>query len=94
MDRLIEIFRWVALVTIWIIGGGFEAAKEVLEYGFSELGLEKVVGLTAEQNIGSIRILEKLGFKFEQKLIFNKKKAIRYSFTRNKFQWINLIICF
>ena len=70
----------------WGKGLGFEAAKEVLKYGFSELGLEKVVGLTAQQNYGSIRILEKLGFKFEEKFLFNNSKALRYSFTRNKFQ--------
>ena len=69
----------------WGKGFGFEAGKEVLEYGFSELGLEKVVGLTSEQNYGSIRILEKLGFKFEEKFLFNSTKALRYSFTRNKF---------
>ncbi len=68
----------------WGRGVGFEAAKEVLEYGFSKLGLEKVLGLTAEQNVGSIRILEKLGFKFEEKLLFNNTKALKYSFTRNK----------
>ena len=38
---------------------GFEAAKEVFEYGFSKLGLEKEVGLTAEQKVSLIRILEK-----------------------------------
>ena len=62
---------------------GFEAAKEVLEFGFSELGLEKVLGLTAEQNYGSIRILEKLGFKFEEKFLFNNTKAFKYFYTRN-----------
>ena len=69
----------------WGRGLGFEAAKTVLHYGFSELGLEKVVGLTAEQNIGSIRILEKLGFKFEEKFLFNNTKALKYSFTRKNF---------
>ena len=69
----------------WGKGLGFEAAKEVLEYGFSKLALEKVLGLTAQQNFGSIRILEKLGFKFEEKLLFNNTKALKYSFTRNKF---------
>ena len=46
---------------ILVLGKGleFEATKKVLEYGLSELGLEKVLGLTAEQNYGSIRILEK-----------------------------------
>ena len=33
--------------TSWGKGLGFEAAKTVLNYGFSELGLDKVVGLTS-----------------------------------------------
>ena len=66
----------------WGKGLGFEAAKKVLNYGFSELGLKKVVGLTAEENYGSIRILEKLGFKFEEKFLFNNTKALKYHYTR------------
>ena len=67
----------------WGKGLGFEAAKEVLNYGFSELGLDKVVGLTAEQNYGSVRILEKLGFKFEKKFLFNNTKALKYHYSRS-----------
>ena len=69
-----------------IVGGkalGFEAAKEMLELWFSELGLEKVLGLTAEQNFGSIRILEKLGFKFQEKFLFNNTKAFKYQYTKD-----------
>ena len=66
----------------WGKGLGFEAAKKVLNYGFLELGLEKVVGLTAEENHGSVRILEKLGFKFEEKFLFNNTKAFKYHYTR------------
>ena len=65
----------------WGKGLGFEAAKEVLEYGFTDLGLEKVLGLTAEQNYASIRILEKLGFKFQEKFLFNNTKAFKYFYT-------------
>ena len=65
----------------WGKGLGFEAAKEVLECGYSELRLEKVIGLTAEQNLGSIRILEKLGFKFQEKFLFNNTKAFKYFYT-------------
>ena len=32
MDRLIEIFRRVALVTIWIIGGGFAVMFVLLSF--------------------------------------------------------------
>ena len=67
----------------WGKGFGFEAAKVVLNYGFSELGLKKVIGLTAEENCGSIRILEKLGFKLQEKLLFNNTKAFKYQYTRD-----------
>ena len=70
----------------WGKGLGFEAGKEVLEYGFSKLGLEEVLGLTAEHNVGSIRILEKLRFQFEQKLIFNDTEALKYSYTSGECQ--------
>ena len=66
----------------WGKGFGFEAAKVVLNYGLSELGLEKVVGLTAEENSGSIRILEKLGFKLQKKFLFNNTKAFKYQYTK------------
>ena len=67
----------------WGKGLGFEAAETVLNYGFSELGLETVVGLTAEHNIGSIKILDKLGFKFQEKFLFNNTNAYKYYYTRN-----------
>ena len=67
----------------WGKGFGFEAAKVVLNYGVSELGLEKVVGLTAEENSGSIRILEKLGFKLQEKFLFNNTKAFKYQYTKD-----------
>ncbi len=67
----------------WGKGFGFEAAKVVLNYGSSELGLKTLVGLTAEENCGSIRILEKLGFKLQEKLLFNNTKAFKYQYTKN-----------
>ena len=67
----------------WGKGFGFEAAKVVLNYGFSELGLKTVVGLTAEENFGSIRILEKLGFKLQEKLLFNNTKALKFQYIKD-----------
>lgn len=45
----------------WENGYGFEAAKAVVEYGFTTLGLWKLYGAVAAQNTSSIRLLEKLG---------------------------------
>ena len=38
----------------------------VIEYGHKTLGVEKIVGLTAEHNTASIGILTKLGLSFER----------------------------
>ena len=46
-------------------GYAYEAAAAVLEYGRSALGLKRVVAFTAPDNERSIKLLEKLGLRFE-----------------------------
>lgn len=43
-----------------------EAARAVIELGTQSLRLNRIVALTAPDNFASIRVLEKLGFRFEQ----------------------------
>ena len=50
----------------WRQGIASEAACAVMEYGRSTLGIDKIVGLTTETNIASIKALEKLGMSFER----------------------------
>ena len=50
----------------WNRGLAFEASDAVLKYGQSSLGIDTIVGLTSEDNLASIRVLEKLGMKFER----------------------------
>ncbi len=50
----------------WGCGYAFEAASAVLGYGRSTLGIDTIVGLTSEDNLASIKVLEKLGMKFER----------------------------
>ena len=50
----------------WAKGYAFEAASAVMEYGRTALRLKRVVATTAPENYGSIRILEKLGLRFEK----------------------------
>jgi RimJ/RimL family protein N-acetyltransferase len=49
----------------WGLGYAFEAATAVLEQGRDELGLGRVVAITSPDNQASIRLLERLGFRFE-----------------------------
>jgi RimJ/RimL family protein N-acetyltransferase len=48
----------------WRQGYTTEAAQACVYYGFHHLGLNEIVGRTAEDNRGSIRVLEKIGMKF------------------------------
>ena len=50
----------------WNRGYAYEAAEAILKYGHSALGVNKIVGLTSEDNLGSINLLKKLGMDFEK----------------------------
>ena len=43
----------------------FEAGRATLDFGIRSLGLTRIVAVTAPDNIASIRVLEKLGFRFD-----------------------------
>jgi [ribosomal protein S5]-alanine N-acetyltransferase len=49
----------------WNKGYGTEAATAVLIYGFEELGLNRVIALVMAENVGSCRVAEKSGMRFE-----------------------------
>jgi ribosomal-protein-alanine N-acetyltransferase len=47
-------------------GYAFESASDVIRYGENVLGLKRVLAITKPDNIGSIRVLEKIGMRFER----------------------------
>ncbi len=47
-------------------GYAFESASAVMEHGRKALGLKQIVGIVSPGNASSIRLLEKLGLKFER----------------------------
>ena len=46
-------------------GYAYESAAAVMQYAKDELGLERVVAITSVENHSSIRLLEKLGLKYQ-----------------------------
>lgn len=49
----------------WGRGYATEAARACLDYGFETVGLERIVGLVAPENVASARVLEKCGMTRE-----------------------------
>jgi len=50
----------------WGRGYAFESASAVMSYGRDVLGLRRIVAVTTPDNHRSIRLLAKLGFRFEE----------------------------
>jgi RimJ/RimL family protein N-acetyltransferase len=54
------------LPKFWSRGYAVESASAVLKHGRNVLGIGRIVAITAPENQGSIKVLEKIGLKFER----------------------------
>jgi len=50
----------------WSQGYAFEAAAAVMNYGREVFGLKRIVAITSLDNAASIKLLEKVGLRFER----------------------------
>jgi len=66
----------------WGKGIASEAAREVLQYGFETLQLKRVIGIAAPENIGSWKVLEKIGLTFYQ--------HESYDGSKKKYNWYQI----
>jgi ribosomal-protein-alanine N-acetyltransferase len=48
----------------WGKGYATEAGRTCLDLGFGRFGITAIIGRTAQANLGSIRVLEKLGLRY------------------------------
>jgi [ribosomal protein S5]-alanine N-acetyltransferase len=62
----------------WNKGYATETAKACIEYGFSKLNLNKIVGRAMEANVGSVKVLEKTGMAFVGKFEFELHPGVLY----------------
>jgi RimJ/RimL family protein N-acetyltransferase len=53
------------LPEFWGQGLASEASSAVLEFAFTNLGLERIIAITRPDNIGSIKTLQKMGLAYE-----------------------------
>lgn len=69
----------------WGKGIATETGKICLDYGFNTLGLTRIIALVLPENVGSIRVLEKLDFEFEKEVMEDGLLAQQYVVHRTKF---------
>lgn len=68
----------------WNKGYATETSKKYLDFGFTELGIEKVIGRAMTENIGSIKVLEKISMKYKENFDFEGREGVIYERTNKK----------
>ena len=62
----------------WNLGYATETAKACINYGFNKLNLKKIIGRVMIDNLGSVRVLEKIGLEFDAYFDFDGNSGIIY----------------
>lgn len=74
----------------WGQGYMTEAARLTLRYGFETLGLQRVEAFADTDNIGSRRVLEKIGMRIagtENRMVKNEERIyVRYAIARREWE--------
>ncbi len=86
---------WLVREDRWRRGYAHEAMRAVIDWGFDAIGAPHIVALTCESNVGSWRLMEKLGMARRADLDFidpampeDHNPTIQYAITRE--QWQNM----
>ncbi|MCA9254884.1 MAG: GNAT family N-acetyltransferase [Phycisphaerales bacterium] len=83
LDDLEEVdLGYRLLPEYWGRGLATEASLASVAFGFETLKLNRIIGLVLPENIGSIRVLEKVGMRAEGEFIYDGQRALRYVVER------------
>ncbi|HMF58616.1 MAG TPA: GNAT family N-acetyltransferase [Pyrinomonadaceae bacterium] len=69
----------------WRQGLATEAARAALRYGFENLEVDHIVAVARPENVGSYRVMEKLGMQYERAAQFYGVEVVYYAIKREEF---------
>lgn len=70
----------------WGKGYGYESAIACLHYGFTKKNYDIIYGAAEIDNIGSNKILQKIGLKFINEFTFDNKKCNWYELKKTNYE--------
>jgi RimJ/RimL family protein N-acetyltransferase len=70
---------YVLARSVWGKGYATEGARASMNYAFEKFKIPRVISLIHPANLSSIKVAEKLGELFEQKMEFNGKTVLVYA---------------
>lgn len=69
----------------WRQGYGYETAMGWLKFGFEKYRLERIVAVAYPENVGSWKIMEKCGMKYEKTEAHYGVDCVFYAISRDEF---------
>jgi len=69
----------------WGQGLATEAARAVLAYAFTTIGAREIMAATDPPNAASVRVMERLGMRFERRGVLNGLDTLFYRITREAY---------
>lgn len=70
----------------WGKGLTTEAARASLRFGFEEMKFERIMAVTNPLNIGSRRVMEKCGLKYEKDAVYFETPVVYYAINREDYR--------
>ena len=80
-DPEVEVLYLLAQAA-WGRGLATEGARAAVDYGFTQAGLARIVGITMPENIASQRVLEKAGLRYEKDGTYYGVRAKYFALNR------------
>lgn len=74
----------------WNQGFATEAAMKCLEIGFQEFAMDRIVGRAMTENLGSIRVLQKIGLFFVSDYKFDEEEGVLYAINQDEYFMTNV----
>ena len=67
----------------WNLGYATEAAKACIKLGFEKYHFNEIVGRAMKENVASIKVLEKIGLRYDKPFDFDGNEGVIYKLTKS-----------
>jgi len=81
----VEIGWWLA-PSHWGQGLATEAARQALAYGFEVANLDRIVAIAQAANRDSLRVMDRIGMRFESEAVHKGMRVVIYAVEREQFR--------
>ncbi|MCL4506537.1 MAG: GNAT family N-acetyltransferase, partial [Chloroflexi bacterium] len=77
--------EWALMPAYWGRGLATELGRALIAYGFEVAGFDHLLAFTSPQHAASIRVMQKIGMRFERRAVFRSEEYVFYRIDRSEY---------